>query len=103
MDAVATLAWKVRVAVTGVVPSVGVTELGEMVQVELAGAPVQARVVIALKPPVGVMVMVAGVLALRATVAVLVLRVMVKSAAVTAVMVTETADEVEVEKVAEPP
>ena len=41
---------------TGVTPSVGVTDIGAAVHVELAGRPVQARPTAWLKPPVGVTV-----------------------------------------------
>ena len=46
----------VTMAETGVTPSVGVTDIGAAVHVELAGRPVQARPTAWLKPPVGVTV-----------------------------------------------
>jgi hypothetical protein len=46
----------VTMALTGVTPSDGVTDVGAAVQVELAGKPVQARAAAWLNPPVGVTV-----------------------------------------------
>jgi len=46
----------VTMALTGVTPSVVVTDVGAAVHVELAGKPVQARATAWLKPPVGVTV-----------------------------------------------
>jgi hypothetical protein len=91
---VVALAWKVRVAVTAVAPSAGVTVAGERVQVELAGAPAQVSATACLKPPVGVTVMVDVTLALRATVAAVGERLMVKSGAGPALTVMVTIDEV---------
>jgi hypothetical protein len=44
------------VATTGVMPSEGVTDEGEIVQVDIAGAPLHASAMAALNPPVGVTV-----------------------------------------------
>ena len=46
----------VTMALTGVTPSDGVTDVGATVHVELAGKPVQARATAWLKPPAGVTV-----------------------------------------------
>jgi hypothetical protein len=46
----------VTVAVTGVTPSLDVTDVGAAVQVELVGAPVQASATACLNPPAGVTV-----------------------------------------------
>src|ERR1035437_375221 len=53
-DAVVTLVCSVTVLATGLRPT-GVMGLGEAKQSELAGAPVQAIVVAAVNPPLGVM------------------------------------------------
>jgi hypothetical protein len=100
---IVTLAWKVRVAVTAVAPSAGVTVVGERVKVELVGAPAQVRVAACLKPPMGVMVMFDVTFELRTTVAVAGERLMVKSAAGAAVMVMVRLVDAEEEKVAAPP
>jgi hypothetical protein len=100
---VATLAWKVRVAVAAVAPSAGVTVARERVQAELVGAPVQPSATACLKPPVGVMVMVDVTLELRATVAAAGERAIEKSAAGTEVMMMARPAEVEEEKPVAPP
>jgi hypothetical protein len=46
----------VTVAVTGVTPSLDVTDVGAAVQVELVSAPVQASATACLNPPAGVTV-----------------------------------------------
>ena len=60
-DAVVMLVCSVTVVIAGLRPT-GVTGLGEAVQVELAGAPMQVTAVGAVNPPLGVMekVVVAG-------------------------------------------
>jgi hypothetical protein len=89
--------------VTGVVPSVGVTLVAEMVAVELVGAPEEVSWTVCLKPPAGVMVMVVVAVELRATVAVAGERLMEKSAGTTAVMVIGRPVEVEEVNGAVPP
>jgi hypothetical protein len=46
----------VTVAVTGVTPSLGVTDAGELLHIACVGAPVQARATAWLNPPAGVTV-----------------------------------------------
>jgi hypothetical protein len=85
----------VTVEVAGLSPT-GVTGLGEGVQVEFRGAPVQLMAVAAVNPPLGVTEMVVVVGSPWVTVEEVTPREMVKSDA--AVMVTESAVEVEAEK-----
>ena len=97
-----TLVTRVRVVVTGAMPSVGVSVVAAVVTVVLVGFPVTTSRTGCLKPPVGVMVMVDMALELRATVAVDGEREIEKSEEGAAVMLRRTLPEDE-EKEDEPP
>lgn len=90
----------VMVAAGGVVP-LGVTDAGLIVQVAFSGAPEQARLTASLNPPAGVTVIVEVTL-LPLAVPEAGDRPRVKPGA-TAEMVTETAADVEVANVSDPP
>jgi hypothetical protein len=96
------LVWIVNVSVEGVVP-LGVTDAGVTAQVEFAGAPVHARVTAWLNPPAGVTETVAVVLLPAVNVPVAGDIDSVNPGATAAVIVTETAVEVEAAKLVAPP
>jgi hypothetical protein len=95
IEATGVSAVRVSVEVMAAEP-LGVTDVGERVQVELVGAPEQVRVTAWLKPPVGEMVTVSVTLEPRATVPVALVRAMENPAAGGGA-VTEMATLVEVE------
>jgi hypothetical protein len=97
-----TSVWIVRVAVATAVP-LGVTEVGLTTQVALAGAPVHARLTAWLNPAMGVTERVAVAVLPAVTVALAGKMDRVKPGATAVVIVSESAVDVEAEKLAAPP
>ena len=97
------VALMVRMALAMMVPSGEAMLVGEMVAVELAGAPVAESWTVCLKMPMGVMVTVVFMLVPRAVVPEVGVKLMEKSGGMAGVIVMVRPAEVEVEKVAAPP